>query len=79
MSFMGVLADELDSITKQKVILFYTNKGKKGGVVDREQLKKSLEIFENTLANQKKRIAQLVDSIYAHGVWESTKYHLMSL
>jgi len=67
MSFVGILADGLDSIAKQEDILFYTNKGKEGTVVDREQLKKNLEMFENTLANQKKRIAQLVDSLKARG------------
>lgn len=67
MSFVGVLADGLDSIAKQEEILFYTNKGKEGTVVDRQQLKKNLEMFENTLANQKKRIAQLVDSLKARG------------
>lgn len=67
MSFVGVLADGLDSIAKQEEILFYTNKGKEGTVVDREQLKKNLEMFENTLVNQKKRIAQLVDSLKARG------------
>jgi len=67
MSFVSVLADGLDSIAKQEEILFYTNKGKEGTVVDREQLKKNLEMFENTLANQKKRIAQLVDSLKSRG------------
>ena len=67
MSFVGVLADGLDSIAKQEEILFYTNKGKEGIMVDRQQLKKNLEMFENTLANQKKRIAQLVDSLKARG------------
>lgn len=67
MSFVGVLADGLDSIAKQEEILFYTNKGKEGIMVDRQQLKKNLEMFENTLANQKKKIAQLVDSLKARG------------
>ena len=67
MSFVGVLADGLDSIAKQEEILFYTNKGKEGTVVDREQLKKNLEMFEQTLSSQKKRIAQLVDSLKARG------------
>lgn len=67
MSFVGVLADGLDSIAKQEDILFYTNKGKEGTVVDREQLRKNLEMFENTLANQKRRIAQLVDSLKSRG------------
>lgn len=67
MSFVGVLADGLDSIAKQEEILFYTNKGKEGTVVDREQLKKNLEMFEQTLSTQKKRIAQLVDSLKARG------------
>jgi len=67
MSFVGVLADGLDSIAQQEEILFYSNKGKEGTIVDREQLKKNLEMFEKTLATQKQRIAQLVDSLKARG------------
>ena len=67
MSFVGVLADGLDSIAKQEEILFYSNKGKEGTIIDRDQLKKNLEMFEKTLATQKQRIAQLVDSLKARG------------
>ena len=67
MSYVGVLADGLDSIAQQEEILFYSNKGKEGTIVDRDQLKKNLEMFEKTLANQKQRIAQLVDSLKARG------------
>lgn len=67
MAFVGVLADGLDSIAKQEEVLFYSNKGKEGTIVDREQLKKNLEMFEKTLANQKQRIAQLIDSLKARG------------
>ena len=67
MSFVGVLADGLDSIAQQEEILFYSNKGKEGTIVDRDQLKKNLEMFEKTLATQKQRIAQLVDSLKARG------------
>lgn len=67
MSFVGILADGLDSIAKQEEVLFYSNKGKEGTIVDRNQLKKNLEMFEKTLANQKQRIAQLIDSLKARG------------
>lgn len=67
MSFVGILADGLDSIAKQENMLFYTNKGKEGTIADRDQLRKNLEMFEQTLSTQKKRIAQLVDSLKARG------------
>lgn len=67
MSYVAILADGLDSIAKQEELLFYTNTGKEGIVVDREQLKKNLEMFENTLNTQKQRIAQLVDSLKVRG------------
>lgn len=67
MSYVGVIADGLDSIAQQENTLFYTNKGKEGTIVDREQLKKNLELFEKTLSDQKLRISQLVDSLKAKG------------
>ena len=67
LSYVGVIADGLDSIAKQENTLFYTNKGKEGTIVDRNQLKKNLEMFESILANQKQRIAQLEDSLKAKG------------
>ena len=67
MDFVGVLADGLDSIAKQENTLFYSNKGKEGTIVDKEQLRKNLEVFEKTLETQKKRISQLVDSLKAKG------------
>lgn len=67
MSFVGVMADGLDSIAQKENMLFYTNKGKEGTIVDRTQLKKNLEMFENTIAEQKQRIAQMADSLKARG------------
>ena len=67
MSYVGIIADGLDSIAKQENTLFYTNKGKEGTIVDRDQLKKNLEMFESILANQRERIAQLEDSLKAKG------------
>ena len=66
-SFVGTLADGLDSIAKQEEMLFFTNKGVEGTIVDREQLKKNLEMFENMLANQKRRISILSDSLKNRG------------
>lgn len=67
MSFINVLADGLDSIAKQEDILFNSNKGREGFVVDREQLKKNLDVFESILNQQKEKIAQLADSLKARG------------
>lgn len=67
MSYVGVIADGLDSIAKQENTLFYTNKGKEGTIVDRNQLKKNLEMFERMLEDQKQRVAQLEDSLKAKG------------
>lgn len=66
-SFVGVLADGLDSIAVHEEMLFYTNKGREGTIVDREQLKKNLEMFENMLSNQKQQIAQLTNSLKEKG------------
>ena len=67
MSFVGVIADGLDSIAQSENILLYSNKGKEGTIVDRAQLKKNLEMFEKTLAKQKQRISQMADSLKARG------------
>lgn len=65
--FITVISDGLDSIASQEDMLF-TNKGKEGILVDREQLKSNLEMFENMLSRQKQRINQLNDSLKAKGV-----------
>lgn len=67
MSYVGALADGLDSIAQHENMLLFTNKGKEGTIVDRQQLKKNLEMFEKTLADQKQRIAQMADSLKARG------------
>lgn len=66
-TYVSLLADGLDSIAKQEEILFYTNKGREGTIVDKEQLKKNLDMFEETLNQQRQRIAQLADSLKARG------------
>ena len=67
MSYVNLLADGLDSIAKQEDILFNSNKGREGVVVNREQLKKNLDAFENIIIQQKQRISQLADSLKAKG------------
>ena len=67
MSYVNLLADGLDSIAKQEDILFNSNKGREGVVVNREQLKKNLDVFESIINQQKLRISQLADSLKAKG------------
>lgn len=67
MSYVNLLADGLDSIAKQEDILFNSNKGREGVVINREQLKKNLDVFENIINQQKQRISQLADSLKAKG------------
>ena len=66
-TYVSLLADGLDSIAKQEDMLFYTNKGREGTIVDKEQLRKNLDMFEETLNQQRQRIAQLADSLKARG------------
>lgn len=66
-SFIETLSDGLDSIAIQENSLFYTNKGKERTIVDRKQLRKNLEMFQQTLSNQRLRIAQLTDSLRQKG------------
>lgn len=67
MSFVSVLADGLDSIARQEDMLFAGSQGREGTGIDREQLKRNLEAFENMLNQQKQRIAQLADSLRSRG------------
>lgn len=66
-TYLSLLADGLDSIAKQENILFYTNKGRERTIVDKDQLRKNLDMFEETLNQQRQRIAQLADSLKARG------------
>ena len=66
-TFVSLLADGLDSIAKQEDMLFYTNKGREGTIVDKDQLKKNLDMFEEMLNLQKQRITQLADSLKSRG------------
>lgn len=65
--YIGVLANGLDSIAYHEEMLFFTNKGREGTIIDREQLKNNLGRFEDLLNEQKKKIAQLADSLKARG------------
>ena len=66
-SFIDVLSESLDSIAQQENILFFTNKGAEKTIVDRKQLKANLDLFEQTLSNQRQRITQLTDSLRRRG------------
>ena len=66
-TYLSLLADGLDSIAKQENILFYTNKGREGTIIDKDQMRKNLDMFEETLNQQRQRIAQLADSLKARG------------
>ncbi len=66
-SYIGVIADGLDSIAIQEGMLFHSNKGKEGTIIDKAQLRKNLEFFEQKLSEQRNRISQLVDSLKAKG------------
>lgn len=66
-TFIETLSDGLDSIAQQENVLFYTNKGKERTIVDRKQLRKNLEMFQNSLKNQRQRIALLTDSLRKRG------------
>ena len=59
-------------------MLFYTNKGREGTIVDKDQLKKNLDMFEETLNRQKQRITQLADSLRARGENLSKLSHLVT-
>ena len=65
--FIETLSEGLDSIAQQEHSLFYTNKGKEGTTIDRKQLRKNLEMFQQTLIGQRERIAQLADSLKRKG------------
>lgn len=77
-TYVTLLADGLDSIAKQEDLLFYSNKGKEGTIVDKNQLKKNLDMFEEMLNQQKKRISQLADSLRSRGENLNKLSHLVS-
>ena len=76
--YVSVLADVLDSIARQEQMLFYTNKGVEGTIIDRNQLKKNLDTFQLLLANQKQQIAQLSASLRTRGDSISKLYTLVT-
>lgn len=61
--FMHILSEGLDTIAKLEHSLFYTNKGREGTIVSRDQLKANLNAFASTLAEQRQRINSLTDSL----------------
>lgn len=77
-TYVSQLADGLDSIAKQEEMLFYTNKGREGTIVDKDQLKKNLDMFEETLKQQKQRIEQLAESLKAKGEKLEKLSHLVT-
>ena len=66
-NYIGILANGLDSIAHHEEMIFFTNKGREGTIIDREQLKNNLGRFEDLLNVQKQKIAQLADSLKARG------------
>lgn len=64
--FVTILANGLDSIARQEDILL-SNNGREGVMLDRDQLRNNLEMFEEMLNQQKTQISQLADSLRARG------------
>lgn len=64
--FVTILANGLDSIARQEDILI-SNNGREGVILDRDQLRNNLELFEEMLTQQKTQISQLADSLRARG------------
>lgn len=64
--FVTILANGLDSIARQEDILI-SNNGREGVMLDRNQLRNNLELFEEMLNQQKTQISQLADSLRARG------------
>ena len=65
-SFITTISDGLDSIAVHQGKLT-SNKGREGIYIDKRELKKNLEALENTVQQQRSRIANLVDSLRARG------------
>ena len=65
--FIETLSNGLDSIAQQENTLFFTNKGTERTIVDRKQLKKNLEMFQNTLITQRQKIVELTESLKKRG------------
>lgn len=66
-NFLTVISEGLDSIAQQEDMLFTNGNGPEGQVVDREQIRKNLSDFEETLKRQKNRIAQLESDLKKKG------------
>ncbi|MCE9108122.1 hypothetical protein [Bacteroides pyogenes] len=67
-SFVSVLSEGLDTIAKQEGRLFFSNKGPEGTLVDKEQLKKNLDSFANTLMEQREKIQRMGALLEAKGM-----------
>lgn len=64
--FIAEISDGLDSIARHEDMLF-TNKGREGTGIDKNQLKLNLEMFEEMLIKQKQRLQELSDSLNSKG------------
>ena len=65
--YVGILAEGLDTIAKQEGTLFYTNKGKEGTMVDKDQLKKNLEAFADNLSELRAKAKTLENELSEKG------------
>ena len=65
-SFVSMMSDGLDSIAHQEDMLI-KNRGHEGMYIDRVQLKHNLDHFADMLSLQKRRLAQMEDSLKARG------------
>lgn len=72
-SLVSDIASSLDSISLTEKTL-YTDKDKDGVLLDKKQILKNLETFGEILARQKRRIAQLEDSLQAV---DSSKWNII--
>ena len=72
-SLVADIASSLDSISLTEKAL-YTDKDKDGVLLDKKQILENLETFGEILARQKRRIAQLEDSLQAV---DSSKWNII--
>ena len=65
-NFVSTLSDGMNAIAYQENMIF-NNGGKEGNSLDREQIKSHLEALAGTLAEQRRKINSLTDSLKARG------------
>lgn len=66
-SFVAVVAGGLDSIAMQEGLLMMSSKGREGMRPDKELIKRNLYDFEELLKRQRRRIAELEDTLNNRG------------